>query len=242
MASLKFYEHIFYHPYKKNEIEFILNDEESQHISRTLRKNEGDLIAVGNGKGLISSCKITSINKKEVRVVVENVLREDNNIPKLSIAIGYLKGKDLEDVIEDCTQVELKEVVILSTDFSQEVKKANHDKMIERLRKKSVVSYKQAKKRWLTEICGPEAFDKWFDPARKYIYLDMQESNGEALHPGEEYWLLIGPEGGFSEREESMIKQTDSPAVNLGNTRFRAKSVGMFALGYVNHMLRSKEN
>ena len=46
---------------------------ESKHISRVLRKNEGDILHLTNGKGYLFEAKITdnNANKTQVKIVKE---------------------------------------------------------------------------------------------------------------------------------------------------------------------------
>jgi len=91
---------------------------------------------------------------------------------------------------------------LVFSDHTQEFKGQNHEKTLERLRQKSLVALKQAKKPWLTNIHDPIPLHDW----RK----QNAEANLILVHPGEDklplaknenIYLLIGPEGGFSAAE-----------------------------------------
>jgi 16S rRNA (uracil1498-N3)-methyltransferase len=100
---------------------------------------------------------------------------------------------------------------------------------------KSLVSLKQSKKPWLTQIEGPIALDEWLKNYTGDIILC--DASGSPL-PEEiknETTLLIGPEGGFSPREIDLIKSLGSRAhlLGLGKTRLRARTAAIVALGKI---------
>ena len=99
----------------------------------------------------------------------------------------------------------------------------------------------------MTRIEGPIEFDKWLkdyqgdlilcdiDGERK---LDLEDGSGNAADgtPAKPVTLLVGPEGGFSPREIEAIKAFKNGKVhllNLGNTRLRARTAAIIALGKV---------
>jgi 16S rRNA (uracil1498-N3)-methyltransferase len=96
----------------------------------------------------------------------------------------------------------------------------------------------------MTRIEGPIEFDKWLkdyqgdlilcdiDGERK---LDLGEGSADGT-PAKPITLLVGPEGGFSPREIEAIKTFQNGKVyllNLGNTRLRARTAAVIALGKV---------
>ena len=96
----------------------------------------------------------------------------------------------------------------------------------------------------MTRIEGPIEFDKWLknyqgdlilcdiDGERKLDINEGATENSDA----KPVTLLVGPEGGFSPREIEAIKTFKNGKVhllNLGNTRLRARTAAIIALGKV---------
>jgi 16S rRNA (uracil1498-N3)-methyltransferase len=172
--------------------------------------------------------------------------------PLLNLAIACLKDDALEEVAFHAAQTEIGSITFLRTDYSQEPKNSDLHKLVRRSELKSLVSLKQSKKPWLTEICGPVEFKEWLKSYHGDLILcdvdgektapkevtDKLTANfasdkkcDEALTP---VTLLVGPEGGFSPEEIRMTKEFTggkSYALNLGNTRLRARTAAIVALG-----------
>jgi 16S rRNA (uracil1498-N3)-methyltransferase len=102
-----------------------------------------------------------------------------------------------------------------------------------RCRAKSLVALKQAKKPWLTEVMGPIFLEEWLESVTyKLIVCHItNELHNLKVNDGEEYCLLTGPEGGFSEKELELFEARGAHFLSLGATRLRAVSAPLYGLG-----------
>jgi 16S rRNA (uracil1498-N3)-methyltransferase len=162
----------------------------------------------------------------------------------VSLGIACLKDDALEEVVFHAAQTEIDKIIFLRTDFSQEPKNSDLKKTVRRAELKSLVSLKQSKKAWMTRIEGPIEFDKWLKDyqgdlilcdidGERNLKLDESAAENASAKP---ITLLVGPEGGFSPREIEAIKTFKNGKVhllNLGNTRLRARTAAIIALGKV---------
>ena len=91
-------------------------------------------------------------------------------------------------------------------------------------------------KSWETEIEGPIELKDWLKTVEGTLVLcDINgQSQLENLDSNVPTTLLIGPEGGFSEKEIELIKNVPNAKtqlLKLGNTRLRARTAALLALG-----------
>lgn len=204
--------------------------EESHHALRALRLRPGTDIIVSNGLGSVFRAKLVS---ESGRIDVLDRILHEPDPPPLSLAIGLLKGRDVEEPVEAACEFALREVFLLQTDHSSEFDGQNFDRLMERLRQKSLAALKQAKKSWLTRIHPPENLRAWRERHRD-VTLAL-------AHPGQDTMpsplpsplhVLVGPEGGFSNAElEYLLGQKNCHQLTLGSTRLRAIHAPVAALG-----------
>ena len=146
--------------------------------------------------------------------------------PRLNLAIACLKDDALEEVVFHVAQTETDCIIFLRTDYSQEPKNSDLKKTVRRAELKALVSLKQSKKAWMTRIEGPIEFAEWLSQYKGDLILcDIKPIT-----------LLVGPEGGFSPREIEAVKSFTNGKVhllNLGNTRLRARTAAVIALGKI---------
>lgn len=212
-----------------------LDENESSHAVRVCRAAEGDTLQLCDGLGHFADATIVRADPKACEVEVSEIVTASGERPKVSLGIACLKDDALEEVVFHAAQTEIDKIIFLRTDFSQEPKNSDLHKTVHRAELKSLVSLKQSKKPWLTQIEGPIALDEWLKNYTGDIILC--DASGSPL-PEEiknETTLLIGPEGGFSPREIDLLKALGSRTrlLGLGKTRLRARTAAIIALGKV---------
>ena len=223
-----------------------LDENESTHAVRVCRACVGDVLQLSDGMGHFADAVIEVADAKACVVRVDNVIEAKRPRPKVSLGIACLKDDALEEVVFHAAQTEIDKIIFLRTDFSQEPKNSNLKKTVRRAELKSLVSLKQSKKAWMTNIEGPIEFDKWLAAYQGDLILcdidgERQLDLGcsgttDTNENAAPITLLVGPEGGFSPREIEAIKTFRNGKVhllNLGNTRLRARTAAIIALGKI---------
>ena len=113
---------LFYNPDINSSItEFIFNKEEGRHIVRVLRKKEGDLLYITNGKGFLFKVQIIHANDKKCLVkIISFEEKEKNWNYHLHIAIAPTKINDrFEWFLEKATEIGIDEITPIICDNSE---------------------------------------------------------------------------------------------------------------------------
>jgi 16S rRNA (uracil1498-N3)-methyltransferase len=212
----------------------MLDENESSHAVRVCRATAGDTLELCDGLGHFADATIVKADPKACEVRIDKFDTVSTERPKLNLAIACLKDDALEEVVFHAAQTEIDTIYFLRTDFSQEPKNSDLHKLVRRAELKSLVSLKQSKKPWLTRIEGPIEFDRWLDTYEGDLVLCDINGDKNAPTLDQRTSLLVGPEGGFSDKEISRIKSYQrgkTTLINLGNTRLRARTAAIIALG-----------
>lgn len=214
---------------------FEVPDEEARHL-KALRINTGDIVQATNGRGLVSEMLIERLGKTEFLAspirFVENFGEPDTFI---SIGMGILEDKDrMEFALEKSIELGAKEFFPLITDFTQKTKFNN-----ERMNAKAIASIKQCKRACLPTIHEPLSFSQMMLKLNSFDTIILADENGvspDKEHISGKVLLLIGPEGGFSERELSNLSSPEIIKWALGNRRLRAETALIAALSFAGVM------
>ncbi len=208
-----------------------LSVEESHHLRKVLRVQMGRSVVVSNGAGGVFLCETRECNGVVELVAIEQRIHEAQP-PRLNLVLSLLKGRDLEDPVEGLCQLAVNAIHLVTTDHTQEFKGQDHGKLVERLRAKSLVGLKQAKKAWLTKIHPPSPIRKFLGdyPDLDLILLDLGEDRLPKIFNAE-FALLTGPEGGFSEVEIRLLTEGGCHRMGLGSTRIRGTHAPLLACG-----------
>jgi 16S rRNA (uracil1498-N3)-methyltransferase len=115
---------------------------ESKHIVRVLRKKEGDILKITNGKGFLFDAEISFANDKKCTAIIINA--EEKPKPwkhYLHIAIAPTKNNDrIEWFLEKATEIGIDEItpIICSNSERRFVKLERFEKIIQSAMKQSL--------------------------------------------------------------------------------------------------------
>ncbi len=225
-------EQIFYHESLQSYATLILGEEEFAH-ARSLRIREGERIFLTDGKGNFAFGRVVLLNSKRLEVRTEAIdsqtFRENAYI---HIALAPTKNQDrIEWFVEKAVEIGIDEISFLITDFSEK-----KNLVMERLQKKAIAAMKQSKRFFLPKINPILPFKQFIEniPVSQKAFLahlieDASQTLFKIAPPKARYCVLIGAEGGFSEKEILLATQHQIPLVRLGKSRLRTETAALAA-------------
>lgn len=211
-----------------------LDEEESRHLVKVLRKKQGDQIRLTNGKGQVFECVILEANPKKTSLKVLNSSGVPEDAFHIHLAIAPTKSPDrMEWMVEKITELGFHELTLLETMNSE-----RSFLKTDRLMKKVISACKQSLKfripivhstRKLSELFKSKEFDGF----QKFIaYVDETHEHHliDVAKPAERYLILIGPEGDFDPKELQAAFEAGFIPVSLGKSRLRTETAGLSAV------------
>ncbi len=200
-----------------------ITGQEAKHITRVLRFDVGDTVFVSDGLGNIFTGLITHASKKSVLLDIKEVESHEKPETKKVLAFGAIKKRDrLEFAIEKAVEMDVWEICIFHADHSER-SKINR----ERMQTIALSAFKQSKRYWRPNIVYLDSLDEVFNRYQDFkpvlAHMNAKVERPGAL-PAKESLLLVGPEGGFSNREIELAKAEQSQLISLGPNRLRAET------------------
>jgi len=212
--------------------QLLLDKVDAQHCLKVLRKKEGDLLHLIDGQGGLYEVRLTSTNPKkcafDIVKTTPNFGKRDKHI---HIAIAPTKNiSRLEWFLEKATEIGIEEITPILCHHSER-------KIIkpERLEKILIAAMKQSLKAYLPQLNPLTKFQNFVasqqDNAdfKAIACMTEKENHLQNLYMGGNAVVMIGPEGGFSEKEISMAVAQNFKVVTLGTSRLRTETAGMVA-------------
>jgi len=223
----------FFQEFKDTDKLVELSEDESKHIYKVLRKREGEAIGLLNGEGLELHGKIVSYSGKKITVQTEKVLHHPKTKSQnLTIAIAPTKNIDrFEYFLEKCTEIGIGEIVPLLCSNSERkiIKKEKLDRRI-------VAAMKQSKHFYLPRLRELTEFNEFIknsDSEMKFIAhcedFETKLNFNNLKDSTKKTTILIGPEGDFSINEIRFALENGFQAVNLGESRLRTETAGVYS-------------
>jgi 16S rRNA (uracil1498-N3)-methyltransferase len=218
--------------------QFALAPEAAQHVGRALRLKTGDAITVFDGRGGEYEAAIQRIDKDRVEVKVGAWRDVD---PEPSLVIGLVQGLPEADKMDWIIQksVELGVSWIQPIVCDRSVVRLSGERAARReahWRRVAVAACEQSGRNRIPEVRPTMGFNNWL-PTTPTAARWMLAPGGDPLagkSPGDgRIELLIGPEGGLSDRERELALQEGCEAVGLGPRTLRTETAPLAALAAI---------
>lgn len=233
---------LFYQPLIEEGIRF-LDEEESRHCVKVLRKRPGESIHLTDGKGFFYEGVITKADASQCIFDINSQTREKEKDFRIHIAISPTKNADrIEWFIEKSVEIGIDHITLLECKNTER----SHIKA-ERLKKVAVSAMKQSGRATLPQVSGMTGFNDIIstDCHQKFIaYVDHANPLHllNAAQPKKNYLVLVGPEGDFSKEELLLAGKAGFTKVSLGDSRLRTETAGIAACHILNLVNINKEN
>lgn len=208
---------------------FLLDNEELEHqMLNVFRYQTGDEVIVFDGRGVDYVGEI-EVENKRVKIKIKEVknppsLLSEKGGKKVTLFMSLIKKDNFEMVVEKATELGVEMIVPIVTERSQKI-----NLNWKRLNKISVEATEQSgqmRPPVIHEVISlKEALDDFMMPK---IAFHMSGKTIQTDHfTKEEIGVLIGPEGGWSERELEFFKTKDIEIVRLDVPVLRAETAAL---------------
>jgi 16S rRNA (uracil1498-N3)-methyltransferase len=209
--------------------EILIEGDELRHL-RVLRCREGDTLYASNGRGLRALIRLHHIESQYARATVEAIENAPGELPyRLTLAIGMLAARArFEWLVEKSTELGVARIVPLVLDRSENI----HSFRRERWHAKAIAALKQARRSVLPAIEMPQRLEDFLATCTATLIVCTPDGNAPSLEPGD-LAIVIGPEGGFSPREEHILASVGVRKWSLGSLRLRSETAALVAASFV---------
>ena len=227
----------FYHPRLDTSVsQFSFPPEESRHIVKVLRKKEGDLLNITNGKGYVFKAKITVADPRQCTAQVQDSRKSIPPRSDLHLAVAPTKKLDrFQWFLEKATEIGVTEVTPILCQRSERKKLAT-----DRLQRIMQEAMKQSLRTYLPRLNDPVPLDDFLErehPGLRFIAhceKDEKVDLKRRVAADKDVLILIGPEGDFTRSEIDAAYERGFLPVSLGESRLRTETAALVACVTVN--------
>ena len=220
-----------------------INDNENyRHIARALRARVGEKLLLIDEAQIQYETKIAEINSTEIICEIEKSYPSKRDLEfDLYLAQSPLRSDAQLTIMEKATELGVRGVYPVITDNCA-LNKSVLEKKREKWQKVMYEASKQcerAKVPTCFEITTLEKvleldFDKILVLAERSTEISLKgflEQN--KIKKGEKVLAIIGPEGGFSQKEFEFLKSKSLPLISLGDLILKAETAVIITLGNI---------
>lgn len=221
-----------------NDARLELGGEQARYLGRVLRARVGDALSVFNGDDGEWHAVVERIGKSSVTLSLGGRIETHTESPlRLHLVQGVSRGERMDIVVQKATELGVKRITPVLTDHGvvrlDDARRAKRRDHWQRVAESAA------------EQCGrirpplvdlPLPLNAWFGAARpagsSQLVLVPHAATplGAVASPQAKLCLLVGPEGGLSERETADAALAGFDAVSLGPRVLRTETAAIAAL------------
>ena len=224
-------------------VQLDLNGSAANHIARVLRLRVGDALILFDDAGGEYSATIAALLRDAVRVTVGEYLPVSRESPlQVTLAQGISRGERMDVVVQKATELGVQRIVPLLTERT--VVRLNEAQAANRLRHWraiAVAACEQCGRNKLPEVTPPMALQEFLVsalPAGLRLLLKPDAvMRARELPASNAATLLIGPEGGLSEAEQTAALAAQFQGLSLGPRILRTETAALAALAVIQQQL-----
>ena len=223
---------------------YLTDKEDLHHLRKVLRLSIGDTLDISDGTAWEYRAEIISLTEKEACLTIldkQKFAREPNLL--VTLYQGIPKAAKMEGIIQKTVELGVHQIVPVFMERTVVVDKGNFEKKLVRWQKISDEAVKQCKRGYIPKISSAIYFPQMIADLKEYELVLFPYENEEKetikdclrkiTESGEcpkQVAIIIGPEGGFSEKEAAVLCEKEAVSVSLGKTILRTETAGPAAL------------
>jgi len=218
---------------------FVLPKASGHHLARVLRKTTAESIVLFNGEGGEFICSIESIKKNHV--AIRPVKYDENNrAPQLKTTLGLciLKKDSMNSVLTKVTELGVSRITPIISDHCAVAHKVIHHRETH-WHQVIIAACEQCGLNLLPALDPATNLSEWLATSSADIRLLAVPGSSpipRSISVVNSVSLLTGPEGGFSQSEETKAIKAGFKTITFGERVLRAETAPVVALS-VSHQV-----
>lgn len=227
--------------YARTDNSFTISGKDHNHICNVLRMQIGDTFLV-SCEGHSHLCRLSQADNESV---IAEIIEEDYRNTELPVQFFLFQGLPKADKLELIIQktVELGVAGIIPVEMSRSIVKLDDKKKKQRKERWQSIAEsaaKQSKRNVIPEVFDVLSYKLAMQKAKEMdlFLVPYENERGMAetkealakIKPGMSVGILIGPEGGFEQKEIDLAKEAGALVVSLGERILRAETAAITAV------------
>ena len=221
---------------------FIFENSDIHHIKNVMRYIIGDLIEVVYQEK-IYLCKITELNP--LSVIIDKEKEENNEMPlDLTIAIGLVNEQKFDLIIQKLTELGVKKIIPVQMERSViKLDKNKFEKKKERWQKICKEASEQSHRSIVPEVTDIMTINDLSNEENELKLIcslsdDTKQLDSYLTKTIKKILFVIGPEGGFTTKEELILTNNNFKKTKLSKRVFRVETAAIYVASIINYVYK----
>ncbi len=225
-----------------------LDYKQTHYLKNVLRIKEGEKIVIFDGNGNEAVAHIKKIEKKKIEIELGTIQKISKDPPvKLIVGQCLCLSNKMDYVVQKSVELGAYSIIPLISSRSQfKLNESRSDAKILRWKKIANAASQQCGRTIETKIEPPTQIEKFFISSvysdSSFIKWIMDPDGKESvstahLSKNKNILITVGPEAGFSDKEDILAKKFNFIPVKFGKRILRTETAAVATLAVINHRL-----
>lgn len=224
-----------------------LTREQAHYLGTVLRLGEGQPVLIFNGQDGEWQGRIAEVSRKGGLLANLEQVREQSNSPNVTLCFAPVKKGPTDLIVQKVTELGASALLpvmtqrtvasrttpdrwaVIAQEAAEQSERLDVPTLMEPIKLPDLLAKLNGKQLLFCDEAGDDPEERWGgDNGRAGLPIATLSSVND-LRNG--WFILIGPEGGFTPQEREMIRQTESTvAISLGPRILKAETAAIAAL------------
>jgi len=212
-----------------------LAGDEAHHLTRVLRVEKGQKYEISDNRE-VWLAQVEAARRDLVTFRVLERVEALEPPQRSALYVALIRFERIELLVEKATELGVERIVFFDAERSEKGLDRAAPKRLERWLRIAREASEQSRRVRLPEITGPLSFQETLDTAEGCRLLLDETPGGTPLLaalPADRVSLLVGPEGGWTDRERALAQEAGWRSVSLGPSILRTETAAIAALAVI---------
>jgi 16S rRNA (uracil1498-N3)-methyltransferase len=209
-----------------------IGGDEHRHLV-VARAEPDEVIEIFDGKGRAWTASVQSIDKRETVACIMNSRIIERDPLEVILGIALIRIAAFELALEKVVEVGVTRIVPFHAERSNVTTGNRHDRWLRIV----IEAAKQSKQYYLPGLDAPTSFDRVtaMQAGSKIMFAERDRGSLKSALAGSPVLCLVGPEGGWTDREFEAARARGFHAVSLGAAILKAETAAIVGASLIRY-------
>ena len=224
-----------------------IEKDNSQYIKNVLRMRPGDKLSLFDGRGSEHEAVIVDLSEGRLSLKIGEKINVGVSNLNVTLAQSFPKGSKMDFIIQKSTELGADRIIpFISSRSIPRLSETKAETRCERWRKIAIEASRQCGRAKIPEVTGIVTFEEmltmreeeslgillWEDESEKGIKEILRD---ERYHPLDKFFIVVGPEGGFSKEEVERATAHNFISATMGALILRTETAPLAILSILQY-------
>lgn len=219
-----------------------ISDDDKYHIIKVMRMKKGDQIQIVWDKDTFF-CEIDEIDNKNVKYNILEKSTENNELPvNVTLVFSLVNEVKTDYILQKGTELGISEFIPMISERSKVKINDKEKKKVERWNKITKEAAEQSYRNIIPKVTNINSLNSMvlqeYDLKLVCSTKEKEKTIKNVLQNSTKYdniIIVVGPEGGLTEKEEDFLNKNGFISVSLGKSILRTETAPLFALSAIRY-------